>query len=113
MAIEPLGSIMAMQAQPIQHAQTQQVQRQEVVNTEVNPVQKPEQNIDPSIMTVANTGETPEKNAYNSDGENGYSEENTKQQNEKIKKAVFNALCLIFSFSIDTSKYTPFNTMRF
>ena len=88
MAIEPLGSIMTMQAQPIQHAQTQQVQRQEVVNTEVNPVQKPEQNIDPSIMTVANTGETPEKNAYNSDGENGYSEENTKQQNEKIKKAV-------------------------
>ena len=88
MAIEPLGSIMAMQAQPVQHAQTQQVQKQEAINMEVNPVNKPEQNIDPTIMTVASTGETPEKNAYGSESENGHSEENAKQQHEKIRKAV-------------------------
>ena len=58
------------------------------VLVDLHPVNKPEQNIDPTIMTIANTGETPEKSAYNSEGESGYSEENARQQNEKIKKAV-------------------------
>ncbi len=98
MAIEPLGSIMTMQVQPIQKAVTQ---RTEPVSTEANPTQTQVNNIDPATVSVAAATGTAENNAENTAGQNGSGTpqegknpnsttyiENVKQQNEKIKKAV-------------------------
>ena len=89
-AIEPLGSIMTMQAQPLQQNVTQ---RTEPVSTEANPAETQVNNIDPTTMSVAAATEASENNAENTgsgqkeDGNYNYAE-NAKQHNEKIKKAV-------------------------
>lgn len=84
MAIEPLGSIMSMQAQQVQKPV---VQKAEQVNTEVNPAQTQENNIDPTTVSVAAVTENAETNATGT-YEKEASEQSAKQQNEKIKKAV-------------------------
>ncbi len=87
MAIEPLGSIMTVQAQPIQQ---QNVQKAAPVSTEVNPVETQVNNIDPSTVSVSSVSDTAENNAENTGSQNGspLPQETEKQQNEKIKKAV-------------------------
>lgn len=89
-AIEPLGSIMTMQAQPMQQ---RQVQRTEQVSTEANPTETQVNNIDPTTVSVAAATDTSENNSEHTSGDqredNNYSyAENAKMQNEKIKKAV-------------------------
>lgn len=90
MAIEPLGSIMTMQAQPLQQ---RTVQRTEQVSTEANPAETQVNNIDPTTISVAAATDTPENNSENT-GNGGREEgsynyaETAKQQNDKIKKAV-------------------------
>ncbi len=96
MAIEPLGSIMTMQAQPIQQAVTQ---RAEPVSTEAGQTQTQVNNIDPATVSVAAAPETAKNNAENTAGENNSGTpqegngsstyiESVKQNNEKIRKAV-------------------------
>lgn len=92
MAIEPLGSIMTMQAQPMQQ---RPVQRAEKVSTEANPTETQVNNIDPTTISVAATTDASENNSENTgsnqrdEGNSSYNyAENAKQQNEKIKKAV-------------------------
>ena len=88
-AIEPLGSIMTMQVQPLQQ---RTVQKTEPVSTEANPAETQVNNIDPTTISVAAATDTPENNSENTGGrreESSYSyADNAKQQNEKIKKAV-------------------------
>lgn len=90
MAIEPLGSIMTMQAQPVQQ---RTVQRTEPVSTDANPTETQVNNIDPTTISVAAAADTPENNSENTsseqrdEGSYNYAE-NAKQQNERIKKAV-------------------------
>lgn len=89
-AIEPLGSIMTMQAQPLQ---PRTVQRTEQVSTEANPTETQVNNIDPTTVSVAAATDTPENNSENTGGgkreENSFNYADTaKQQNDKIKKAV-------------------------
>lgn len=90
MAIEPLGSIMTMQAQPVQQ---RTVQRTEPVSTDANPTETQVNNIDPTTISVAAAADTPENNSGNTsseqrdEGSYNYAE-NAKQQNERIKKAV-------------------------
>lgn len=100
MAIEPLGSIMTVQVQPIQKAVTEQ--KIEPVSTEANSSQSQVNNIDPATVSVAAVADTAEHNAENTgkqneDSQNGSTQEgtgnstyieNVKQQNEKIRKAV-------------------------
>lgn len=90
-AIEPLGSIMTVQAQQLQQ---KPVQRAEQVSTEANPTETQVNNIDPTTISVAATTDASENNSENTgsgqkkdDGGYNYAE-NAKQQNEKIKKAV-------------------------
>lgn len=94
-AIEPLGSIMTVQAQPLQQ---RTVQRTEPVSTEANPTETQVNNIDPTTVSVAaatdasennseNTGSNQKDEGNNSSNSYNYAE-NAKQQNEKIKKAV-------------------------
>lgn len=89
-AIEPLGSIMTMQAQPLQQ---KPVQRTEQVSTEANPAETQVNNIDASTISVAAATDTSENNSENTGSEQRESgnynyAENAKQQNDKIKKAV-------------------------
>ncbi len=88
MAIEPLGSIMTVQAQPLQQNVTQKT---EPVSTEANPSQTQVNNIDPTTISVASATESSRNNGENTGGdqkdENSYAEA-AKQQNEKIRKAV-------------------------
>ena len=89
-AIEPLGSIMTMQMQPLQQ---RAVQKTEPVSTEANPAETQVNNIDPTTISVAAATDTPENNSENTgkDGkeENSYNyAETAKQQNDRIKKAV-------------------------
>lgn len=90
MAIEPLGSIMTMQVQPLQQ---RTVQRTEPVSTEANPAETQVNNIDPTTISVAATTDTPENNSENTGNsgreDGGYNYvETVKQQSDKIKKAV-------------------------
>ena len=88
MAIEPLGSIMTMQAQPMQQ---RPVQRAEQVSTEANPAETQVNNIDPTTVSVAAATDTSENNSENTDSDQKESidyAEMTKQQSDKIKKAV-------------------------
>ena len=87
-AIEPLGSIMTMQAQPMQQ---RPVQRAEQVSTEANPAETQVNNIDPTTVSVAAATDTSENNSENTDSDQKESidyAEMTKQQSDKIKKAV-------------------------
>lgn len=91
-AIEPLGSIMTMQAQPLQQNVTQKT---EPVSTDANPTETQVNNIDPTTVSVAAATDASENNSENTgsnqreDGGNSYNyAENAKVQNEKIKKAV-------------------------
>lgn len=90
-AIEPLGSIMTMQAQPLQQNVTQKT---EPVSTDANPTETQVNNIDPTTVSVAAATDTSENNSENTgsnqreDGGNYNYAENAKVQNEKIKKAV-------------------------
>lgn len=90
-AIEPLGSIMTMQAQPLQQ---KPVQRTEQVSTEANPAETQANNIDPTTISVAAATDTSENNSENTSSDqrednNNYNyAENAKVQNERIKKAV-------------------------
>lgn len=90
-AIEPLGSIMTVQAQPMQQ---RTVQKTEQVSTDANPAETQVNNIDPTTVSVAAATDASENNSENT-GSNQKDEgssynyaENAKQQNEKIKKAV-------------------------
>lgn len=87
-AIEPLGSIMTVQAQPLQQNVTQKT---EPVGTEANPLQTQVNNIDPTTISVASATESSKNDSENTGGdqkqENGYVE-SAKQQSEKIRKAV-------------------------
>lgn len=90
MAIEPLGSIMTMQAQPLQQNVTQKT---EPVSTDANPTETQANNIDPTTVSVAAATDASENNSENtSSGQRdsgGYNyAENAKQQNDRIKKAV-------------------------
>ena len=49
-AIEPLGSIMTVQAQPLQQNVTQKT---ETVSTDANPTETQVNNIDPTTVSVA------------------------------------------------------------
>ncbi len=87
-AIEPLGSIMTMQVQPLQKNVTQKV---EPVSTEANPAETQVNNIDPVTVSVSVTTDASENNAENtgSDQKEDLSyAEMVKRQNESIKKAV-------------------------
>ena len=80
-AIEPLGSIMTMQAQPLQQNATQ---RTEPVSTEANPAE---------TQVVAAATDASENNSEHTGSdqreEHNYNyAENARQQNDKIKKAV-------------------------
>ncbi len=88
-AIEPLGSIMTMQAQPMQQ---RPVQRAEQVSTEANPAETQVNNIDPTTVSVA-AADASENNSEHTGSdqreEHNYNyAENARQQNDKIKKAV-------------------------
>ncbi len=93
--IEPLGSIMTVQAQPMQ---PRTVQRTEPVSREAaNPTETQVGNIDPTIVSVAASSGASENNSENTgNGQRNDSNANanvdalgtTKQQNERIKKAV-------------------------
>ena len=90
-AIEPLGSIMTVQAQPLQQNATQKT---EPVSTDANPTETQVNNIDPTTVSVAAITDASENNSENTgsnqreDGNNYNYAENAKVQNEKIKKAV-------------------------
>ena len=87
-AIEPLGSIMTMQAQPLQQNATQKT---EPVSMDANPAQTQVNNIDPTTISVAAPTDTSEHNSENTSSEQKESidyAEMTKQQSDKIKKAV-------------------------
>ena len=89
-AIEPLGSIMTMQAQPMQQ---RPVQRAEQVSTEANPAETQVNNIDPTTVSVAAATDASENNSEHTGSdqreEHNYNyAENARQQNEKIKKSV-------------------------
>lgn len=91
-AIEPLGSIMTMQAQPMQQ---KPVQRTEQVGTDANPTETQVNNIDPTTVSVAAATDASENNSEHTGGDQHQREdssynyaENAKMQNEKIKKAV-------------------------
>lgn len=87
-AIEPLGSIMTMQVQPLQKNVTQKV---EPVSTDANPAETQVNNIDKTTVSVAATTDASENNAENtaSDQKEDLSyAEMIKRQNENIKKAV-------------------------
>ena len=90
-AIEPLGSIMTMQAQPLQQ---RTVQKAETVSTDANPTETQANNIDPTTISVAAATDTSENNSENTSSDqrednNNYNyAENAKVQNERIKKAV-------------------------
>ncbi len=88
-AIEPLGSIMTMQAQPMQQ---RPVQRAEQVSTEANPAETQVNNIDPTTVSVAATDASENNSEHTGSDqreEHNYNyAENARQQNDKIKKAV-------------------------
>lgn len=87
-AIEPLGSIMTMQAQPLQQNVTQKT---EPVSTDANPTETQVNNIDSTTISVAAATDASENNSENTDSnqkENIDYAEMTKQQSDKIKKAV-------------------------
>ena len=87
-AIEPLGSIMTVQAQPLQQNVTQKT---ETVSTDANPTETQVNNIDPTTVSVAAATDTSENNSENTDSDQKESidyAEMTKQQSDKIKKAV-------------------------
>ena len=89
-AIEPLGSIMTMQAQPMQQ---RPVQRAEPVSTEANPAETQVNNIDPTTVSVAAATDASENKSEHTGSdqreEHNYNyAENARQQNDKIKKAV-------------------------
>lgn len=79
---------MTMQAQPMQQ---RPVQRAEQVSTEANPAETQVNNIDPTTVSVAAATDTSENNSENTDSDQKESidyAEMTKQQSDKIKKAV-------------------------
>ena len=88
-AIEPLGSIMTVQAQPLQKMETQKT---EPVSTDANPTQTQVNNIDATTISVAAATDTSENNAENTGSDQredgGSYAETAKMQTEKIKKAV-------------------------
>lgn len=89
-AIEPLGSIMTVQAQPLQQNVTQKT---ETVSTDANPTETQVNNIDPTTVSVAAATDASENNSEHTGSdqreEHNYNyAENARQQNEKIKKAV-------------------------
>lgn len=90
-AIEPLGSIMTVQAQPLQQSATQKT---ESVSTDANPTETQVNNIDPTTVSVAAATDVSENNSENTgsdqreENSNYNYAENAKLQNEKIKKAV-------------------------
>ncbi len=65
-AIEPLGSIMTMQAQPLQQNVTQKT---ETVSTDANPTETQVNNIDPTTVSVAAATDTSENNSENTDSD--------------------------------------------
>ena len=88
-AIEPLGSIMTVQAQPLQKMETQKT---EPVSKDANPTQTQVNNIDATTISVAAATDTSENNAENTGSDQredgGSYAEMAKMQTEKIKKAV-------------------------
>ena len=89
-AIEPLGSIMTVQAQPLQQNVTQKT---ETVSTDANPTETQVNNIDPTTVSVAAATDASENNSEHTGSdqreEHNYNyAENARQQNDKIKKAV-------------------------
>lgn len=75
---------MSMQAQQVQKPV---VQKTEQVNMEVNPTQAQEHNVDATTLSVAAVTDNAEANATGTNG-NSESEQSSKQQAERIKKAV-------------------------
>ena len=79
---------MTVQAQPLQQNATQKT---EPVSTDANPTETQINNIDPTTVSVAAATDTSENNSENTSSdqkENIDYAEMTKQQSDKIKKAV-------------------------
>lgn len=109
MAIEPLGSIMTMQAQQVRPAV-----KAEPANMDVNPAPTQSNNIDPTTVSVAAVAETAQQNAENTGNDGGHTGvgETAKQNNEKIRKAVqqmsknMDHTEAVFGFHDDTNRVT-------
>ena len=73
------------------HQQQNETQKTETVSTDANPTETQVNNIDPTTVSVAAATDTSENNSENTDSDQKESidyAEMTKQQSDKIKKAV-------------------------